>query len=122
MKRLISFAFALLLGWCSSAIAETYVHGTFKILGIGSQISDPYLVVFASYVSDGYQPQNCAQSDWWWPTGTTHTWWFDRNDMTTLAVMLSAAKAKSNIFITGFLDNKPFGPGAKCRINSYANR
>ncbi|MCX7111564.1 MAG: hypothetical protein NTX45_15845 [Proteobacteria bacterium] len=121
MKSLISVVFALLIGWCSSAVADQ-AYGTFKILGIGSQLADSYLVVFASYVGGGYQPQTCAQPDWWWPAGTTHAWWFDRNDMTTFAVMLSAAKAKSNVFIQGFPDLKPFGLGVKCRINSYANR
>ena len=122
MKRLISVVFALLIGWCSSAIAETPAYGTFKILGIGSRMTDSYLVVFASYVGDGYQQQNCAQSDWWWPAGTTHTWWLDRNDMTTFAVVLSASRAKSNIFLGGVVDVKPFGLGVKCRIDNFATR
>ena len=115
MKRLISVVFALLIAWCSSAIAETNVYGTFKILGIGGQTTDPYVVVFASYVggNDGWQLQYCAQQNWWWPAGTTHTWWIDRNDMTTFAIFLAASRTQSKVFISGYVDPKWYG---QCRI------
>ena len=119
MKRLISVVFALLNGWCSSVAAETNVYGTFKILGIGGQTTDPYVVVFASYVggNDGWQLQYCAQQNWWWPTGTTHTWWLDRNDMTTYATFLAASRTQSKIFISGYVDPKWY---AQCRIWQFA--
>ena len=125
MKRLIAVVFALLIGWCSSAIADgSAAYGTFKILGIGGQRTDSFVVVFASYVSDGYQQSNCAKTDWWWPAGTTHTWWVDRNDMITFAILLSAARNKTNVFLSGFVDPKVFGTadGARCRFDQFATR
>jgi len=120
MKRLIAVVFALLIGWCSSATAETNVYGTFKILGIGGQTTDPYIAVFVSYVGgDGWQLPYCARQDWIFPAGTTHTWWLDRNDMVTYAAFLAASRTKSNVFISGYVDPKDSFLLVKCRIWQY---
>ena len=122
MKRLVSLLFSLLICWCSSAAGETTAYGEFKILGIGGQTTDPFVVVFASYLTNGYQTQYCAQTDWWWPAGTTHTWWLDRNDKITFAAVLSTALTKGNMFFSGELAPQPFGLGVKCRIDQFATR
>ena len=122
MKRLKLLICALLLSWCSSSIAETSAYAVFKIHGFGGGATDPYIVVFLSYVGDGYQPEYCAQTDWWWPAGTTHTFWFDKTDMTTYSAFLTAYGTGRNLFISGYVDPRPYGNGAKCRLAQYAFR
>ncbi len=122
MKWLTSLILALVLGWSSSSWAETIAYGRFKILGFGGGATDSFIVVFLSYVSDGYQPELCAQTDWWWPTGTNYTYWFDKNDKTTYTAFLTAYSTGKDMFISGYVDPRPFGLGAKCRVWQYSFR
>jgi hypothetical protein len=122
MKRLKLLFCALLISWSSSSIAETNAYGVFKILGFGGGTTDSIVVVFASYSYFGYQPEYCAQTDWWWPAGTTHTFWFDKTDMTTYTAFLTAYGTGKNMFISGYVDPKNFGLGAKCRVWQYSFR
>jgi hypothetical protein len=117
MKRLIPLFFAFVL-YALSLNANAGAYGQFKILGLGTPpMSQPYIVIFTAYVGNGYRESDCAQTDWWWPAGTTHTWWVDRSDKALYAVLLLAAATNGDMFFSGDVDVKPFGLGARCRID-----
>ena len=121
MKRLTTLVFALLISWSCSSMAETNAYANFKILGFGGTATDSFIVVFLDYVGDGYQPELCAQKDWWMPAGTKYTYWFDKNDRTIYAAFLTAYTTGKNMFISGYVDPRP-SLGAKCRVWHYAFR
>jgi hypothetical protein len=120
LKKQWSIYIAVALALLSGSTYAATSSGKFNILGVGGPVDRDFVVVFAQNTSGGWNIQDCAASDEWWPAGTTHTFWLPKDQKELYAAILDAKIEKKPMFLTGSYAIQSYGNGAKCRLEELA--
>lgn len=114
--KIVGLILSLMCLFTSISYADD-AAGKFQILGIGTEEDPPdYVYVYTKLISSEYQAETCAQTDWWFPAGTTHVFWFPKADKYNFSLLLALSSAKGNAYIGA--SNTPITAmnGMKCKI------
>lgn len=116
-RKMVSMLFGILVVTFSiSGISEAGSYGRVRVSGIA--VTSANVVVYANQYDAGYQTSECARTDWWWPSGTTHVFWFPKSgNEEKYTLFLTAYLTGKMLWVETAQNNLAFGAGIPCLVN-----
>ena len=104
-------------------LARADAYATVQITSLGMKDTGNYIIVYAHYVADGWQIEQCSPTGWyWWIPNMTHMFWIPNTNSQMYSFLLTLAANKSNAFINAKSETLQYNTPVNCKITDITSR